>query len=80
MSMYYCPHCERKLSKTLYFQHKSFFYVKDTRQWKKERVVFASKDDFVFEDDGPVSFDSETEDVDFILSDPDSDASINQGK
>lgn len=67
MSMYYCPHCERKLSKTLYFQHKSVF--------------FASKEDFLFIEDGPASFDSETEDdVDFKFSDPDTDASMNQGK
>ena len=34
-STYLCEHCDQHISKTLYYQHKKFFYSADSGTWKK---------------------------------------------
>ena len=38
---YFCGHCDKKVSKTLLFEHRKLFYDKLAKQWRKERVVQA---------------------------------------
>lgn len=35
---YFCGHCSKELTKTLYFQHKKAFYNKKEKQWSHSRV------------------------------------------
>lgn len=37
-SKYFCGHCNRKLTKTLYFKHKKLYYDIRAKSWNKERV------------------------------------------
>ena len=33
---FHCQHCNEKVSKTLYYQHKKLYYNEDTKSWSKE--------------------------------------------
>lgn len=44
-SRYYCGHCEQKLSKTLFFQHKKMYFDKATNTWRKERIITVGDDE-----------------------------------
>ncbi len=35
---YYCPHCKKRISKTLYYEHKRLFYNVKGRIWSADRV------------------------------------------
>ena len=56
---YLCGHCNQKISKTLYYQHKKLFYSASTKSWKKEikgitqrkEVNSPEPQDFRFSDD-----------------------------
>ena len=37
---FYCPHCEKTLSKTSLYEHKRFFFDSKTRKWSKSGVNF----------------------------------------
>ena len=44
---YFCGHCKRFVSKTLFFKHKKLYYDHKTKQWKLERLVkIPSESDF----------------------------------
>ena len=34
-SKYLCGHCDQRISKTLYYEHKKIFYSQETRAWRK---------------------------------------------
>lgn len=36
----YCPHCDKKLSKTTFYAHKRLYFNQLTRKWSKSRVNF----------------------------------------
>ena len=46
---YFCGHCSKELSKTLYFQHQKLYFNKKTKKWS-ERKVFEDSlgEDFDF--------------------------------
>ena len=48
--IYYCGHCNEKVSKTLYFQHKRLYYSSRTHKWKRDEVPSCSKSSFSFSD------------------------------
>ena len=39
---YFCGHCSKELSKTLYFQHRKLFFDKKTKK-RSEQKVFEDK-------------------------------------
>ena len=39
MERFHCGHCNEKISKTLYFQHKKIYYNPSTQVWKKSTTV-----------------------------------------
>ena len=36
---YFCGHCNRQLSKTLFFRHKRMFYDRKARKWSDVKVI-----------------------------------------
>ena len=56
MERFHCDHCNEKISKTLYFQHKRIYYNPSTQSWKKSRISIPSDgdtdvDEFIFSDE-----------------------------
>ena len=48
---YYCGHCGKKVSKTLYFNHKRAYYIADTEEWIKTPAAGRDHEvDFTFSD------------------------------
>ena len=37
--LYFCGHCEERISKTLYFKHRRIYYDNRTKQWAKNPIV-----------------------------------------
>ena len=37
-SWFYCSHCDERLSKNLYFQHRRLYYSYRTRKWKRDET------------------------------------------
>ena len=35
---YFCGHCSKELTKTLFFQHRKLFYDRKTRKWSQQKV------------------------------------------
>lgn len=52
--LYFCDHCEKLLSKTLYYKHKKFYYDRNSEKWRKEMVHYV-EDDFDFSESDPGS-------------------------
>ena len=36
---YFCGHCNRQLSKTLFFRHKRMFFDRKARKWSSVKVI-----------------------------------------
>ena len=34
----FCPHCDKEISRTLFFQHKRLYYSRKKCAWSKERI------------------------------------------
>ena len=49
---FHCQHCNEKVSKTLYYQHKSRYYCPLSRSWIKEssNKYTPAVEDFTFSD------------------------------
>lgn len=43
VSTYFCGHCNKQLSKTLYFKHKKLFYDTRGKCWQSERLFLSSE-------------------------------------
>ena len=52
--LYFCDHCEKLLSKTLYYKHKKFYYDKNRKTWTKN-IIHYEVDDFQFSGSDPES-------------------------
>lgn len=46
---YYCGHCSKDLSKTLYFQHRKLFFDRRAKQWRDTKVYQDLGEDFDFD-------------------------------
>ena len=61
-SKHFCGHCNKKLSKTLYFKHKKLYYNSRNKCWRSKRAFLCSDDVVEFNMDDNV-LDSKFEDT-----------------
>ena len=59
-SLFYCGHCNERLSKTQFYKHKKLFYDRKNKKWLKDSTYDDVDEEFEFSDDEDPSWFSDS--------------------